>query len=119
MLRRLAGVLTGLLMAHLTFVGSDFACAAHPGHAAGVPHAMARHVHSATTSEDAATDSGPCRTPAVPMCCQGLTSCAPMLSLTKLASFAGVIVLSNTVPEGVRDLPRSEIVAPDPPPPRA
>jgi len=119
MLRRVAALLTGLLMAHLTFVGSDFACAAHPGDTAGVPHAMGHHGHSATTSEGAATESAPCRTPAVPMCCQGLTSCAPVLSLTERAPVAGVIVASKTVPECVRDLPLSEIVAPDPPPPRA
>jgi hypothetical protein len=119
MLRRLAALMTGLLMAHLTFVGSDFACAAHPEDMAGVPHGMVNHGHSATTSETAATESAPCRTPVVPMCCQGLTSCAPVLSLTEAARVSGVIVASKTVSESVRDLPLSEIIAPDPPPPRA
>ncbi|MFL5612458.1 MAG: hypothetical protein ACJ796_02220 [Gemmatimonadaceae bacterium] len=119
MLRRLAALITGLLMTHLIFVGSDFACAAHPGDTAGVRHAMAHHGHSATTSETAATESAPCRTPAAPMCCQGLTSCAPLLSLTEAAPVARVIDASKTVPESVRDLPLSEIIAPDPPPPRA
>jgi hypothetical protein len=119
MLRRFAGLLTGLLMAHLTFVGNDFACAAHPGDTAGVQHAMAHHGHSATTSENAATENVPCRTPAVPMCCQGLTSCAPVLSVTEAAPVAHVMDASKTVPESVRDLPLSEIIAPDPPPPRA
>jgi hypothetical protein len=119
MLRRLAALMTGLLMAHLTFVGSDFACAVHPGDMAGVPHGMAHHGHSATTSGTAATESAPCRTPVVPMCCQGLTSCAPMLSLTEAAPAARVMDATKTVSESVRDLPLSEIIAPDPPPPRA
>jgi len=118
MLRRVAALLTGLLMVHLTFVGSDFACAVHPGDTAGVPHAMAHHGHSATTSENAAAERAPCRTPAVPMCCQGLASCASVLSMTEAARVAGVTVTKNTLPESVRDLPRSEIIAPDPPPPR-
>jgi hypothetical protein len=118
MVRRLAALLTALLMAHLTFVGSDFACAAHPGDTAGMPHAMAHHAEAATTSE-VATDGAPCRTPAVPMCCQGITSCGPVSSLMETARLAGVIVASKIVPESVRDLPLSEIVAPDPPPPRA
>ena len=118
MLRRVAALLTALLMAHLTFVGSDFACAAHPGDTGGVPHAMAHHAGSATPSEDAPTDSAPCRTAATPMCCQGLTSCTP-LSLTEPARLASAMVATNTVPESVRDLPLSEIIAPDPLPPRA
>ena len=48
MLRRVAALLTGLLMAHLTFVGSDFACAVHPGDTAGVPHAGSSDVLSGT-----------------------------------------------------------------------
>jgi len=119
MLRRLAALLTILLMTHLSFVGTDLACAAHPGDSAAVPDAMAHHGHSAMTSESAATDSAPCRTPVVPMCCQGLTSCAPVLSLIEVARAAAAMVTSNTIPERVRDLPLSEIVAPDPPPPRA
>src|SRR5438270_8419616 len=106
-------------MYKLAFVSSDLTCATHPDHLAGLPHAMAHHAHSATTSHHAATEDAPCRTPAVPMCCQGFTSCAAVLSLTEAVPAARVIEASKTVPESVRDLPLSEIIAPDPPPPRA
>jgi hypothetical protein len=42
-----------------------------------------------------------------------------VLTVTEGAPVARAIDASKTVPENVRDLPLSEIIAPDPPPPRA
>lgn len=117
MLRRLVAVVTWLLMAHFTFVGSDFACAEHSGDP-GVPLAMAHHEHAPPMSKGAATESVPCRTPVVPMCCQALTSCATAFSVTDADRHNHLTADGSVVAERVREMPRSEIIAPDPPPPR-
>ena len=81
-------------------------------------HAMAHHERATPRSEHVATDDAPCRTPATPMCCQALTSCAAVMSVTQARSFGYVSVVRSAVPRSVSDMPLSEILAPDPPPPR-
>ena len=118
MLRRFIAALTWLFMAHLTIVGSDFACAAHSGDAAAPSHTMMHHGHASTSSHDARADQAPCRTPAVPMCCQALTSCAATVSLTE-SHYAQHIARDGTaIPAALSEMPLSQIIAPDPPPPR-
>ena len=118
MLRRFTAFLTGLFMAHLTVVGSDFACAKHPGDAAGLHHPIVHHEHAATNLGHAENDDAPCRTHSVPLCCQALTSCAVALAITESHFVHQVAGRDNSVSESVSEIPRSEIVAPDPPPPR-
>jgi hypothetical protein len=119
MVRRFVALLIGLFMAHLTIVGSDFACAKHPGDAAGLHHSMAHHEGPAMNIEHAENDDAPCRTPSLPMCCQASTSCAVAVAIAESHSVHQVAARENSLSESVGEIPPSEIIAPDPPPPRA
>ena len=81
-------------------------------------HAKAHHDHATSGSEHVTADDVPCRTPATPMCCQALISCGAVMSATQARSFGDVGVERNAVPGSMSNMPRSEILAPDPPPPR-
>jgi hypothetical protein len=118
MLRRVVAMLTVLFTANLTMVGSDFACAEHPGDAAGMHKAMAHREHAAPDVSHAQDDEAACSTPSVPMCCQALTSCAVALSPAASQSMPLSARLAGAVLESVSEAPPSEIIAPDPPPPR-
>jgi hypothetical protein len=118
MLRRLVGVLLWVMMAHLTIVGSDFSCASHSGDVAAMSQPMTHHRHAMAGSEQVMIDDAPCRMPTTPMCCQALTSCTAVMSVTQNRSFGCVSVDRSSVPRSASDIPRSEILAPDPPPPR-
>lgn len=118
MLRRVVAALTWLVMVHLTMVGSDFICAAHSGDAAAPPHAMTHHEHASTSPHEARADQAPCRTPAIPMCCQALTSCAAALSLAESQHSNVIARAQRVVPTALGAMPLSQIIAPDPPPPR-
>ena len=79
---------------------------------------MAHHDHAPPNTKGAATESVPCRAPAVPACCQALTSCATVFSMTDAHRHNRLMVDGSVVAERVSEMPRSEIIAPDPPPPR-
>ena len=118
MLRRIVAALTWLFMAHLTIVGSDLTCAAHAGDAAAPPHAMMHHGHPSTGSHEARADQAPCRTPAIPMCCQAITSCAAALPLAESQHSTVIAREGTALPATLGEMPLSLIIAPDPPPPR-
>jgi hypothetical protein len=108
-LRRLAGVLTALFMLHLSLVASDAACAAHMGGRAQMPghadHGQEQHQR-------------PYETPVQPNCCQALASCGSAFAAS--ASRTAPPAPSRVaIPRSVIDMPLSELVAPDTPPPKA
>ena len=119
MARRLVALLTALLMANLTMVGGDIACAKHPGNAAALHPPMSHHQHLATSTERAQNDDAPCRTPSVPVCCQTLTSCAVAIAIAESQPVHRVIRADDSVSRQVIEIPLSQRIAPDPPPPRA
>lgn len=120
MVRRFVAILAGLAMAHLTFVSEDFACAKHTGDAVSAHHAMAHREHRAATNvAHAGNDDAPCRTPLVPMCCQALTRCTVAVAIVESQSVHQLPQSDDSVSVSVREIPPSEIIAPDPPPPRA
>src|SRR5690349_20966761 len=118
MLRRVVALITLLFTANLTMAGSDFTCAEHSGHVAG--HAtMAHHEHAPSGVPGADKNEAPCRAPAVPMCCQAVASCAVALSPASTPPLLRTPRLAGSVLASVSEAPPSEIIAPDPPPPRA
>jgi hypothetical protein len=119
MVRRCFALLTWLFMAHLTFVGGDLACANHPGDTAGMHHATAHHEHAASNPEHAENDEAPCRTPLIPMCCQALQSCTVVVVMVEAGSVHRVSIARASASPSESEIPPSEIIAPDPPPPRA
>ena len=118
MLRRFVALITLLFTANLTMVGSDFVCGEHSGDVAGHV-AMTRHGHATMSGPGEHHEEIPCHTPAVPMCCQALSSCAIALSPAASQSEPLILRLAASVLESRSEAPRSEIIAPDPPPPRA
>ena len=119
MIRRVVALLTWLLMANLTLVGREPVCATtHSTHAAGMHHGHMDHEAVHTTSNQAGSDSTPCGTPSLPMCCQALTSCSMVFSAPDARAGNVPHQLSASILVSVSRLPLSEIVAPDPPPPR-
>ena len=119
MLRRLVAVLTWMLMAHLTIVGSDVACASHSGDVAAMSHAMSHHQHAMPRSEQARMDDAPRGTPATPMCCQALSSCTAVMAVTQARPLGYGGTDRRVILRSGSDMQLSEILAPDPPPPRA
>ena len=120
MVRRFVAILAGLAMARLTLVGEDFACAKHTADAASVHHAMAHHEHHAATNlGHARNHDSPCRTPLVPMCCQALTTCTVAVAIAESQSLHQLPQNDNSVWVSVGEIPLSDVIAPDPPPPRA
>jgi hypothetical protein len=130
LLRRLAGILTALLMLHLSFVASDVACATHmlaghaemstgqatglgSAHAAGMAATMANH-----GSQSRDQHHRPCETPSQANCCQALASCGSTFAAS--AARSSMPSLQRDVfPRSVIDIPLSELVGPDTPPPKA
>jgi hypothetical protein len=119
--RRVFGLLTALLMLHLTIVGADLRCADHSVSAAGehqtmgVTHGPTR---SATTAV-ATTNDRPCQTPTQPACCRALTSCAVNVVLRADQAAAPGPLVRHAIQPATTRLPASPITAPEPPPPKA
>ena len=84
-----------------------------------MPHMTAHAEHAAPNVGHPATDAAPCRTPSVPMCCQALQSCTLALAVAASRTLHPIASDDDSIAASRSDLPRSEIVAPDPPPPRA
>lgn len=118
MLRRFVALLAWLSIAHLTFVGSDFSCATHSGSDSRMQHTMAHHTYDARSADQAREDGAPCQTPMAPVCCQGLTSCFSWLAVIARPSISRIARDGSCMLQIVSKIPPSEIVAPDPPPPR-
>jgi hypothetical protein len=120
--RLLSGLITGLLMLHLTFVGADLACAEHgdrapQGHAPATAH-HERHVVAAHV-EASVTPDQPCETPTQTECCRAMTSCAVNAAFERGAPLASVAPVRSAIEPAVLRAPPSQITSPDPPPPKA
>jgi hypothetical protein len=124
--RRLAAVFMAFLMLHLSVVSSDAACATHmsDAHAHGASMSMgsgsmgggsmgSMHEHRGAVQEPQA----PCDTPVQPNCCQALASCATVFAVGRASAAAHrperAGIAATQLP-----IPLSELIAPDPPPPK-
>ncbi len=126
LLRRFTGVLTAACMIHLSVVASDGACATHAGGAHDMAGGMATASGSAEMDTMMSPDSAvgekatshQCETPIQPDCCRALASCSSTFSVT--ASTAGLPAIQRgEILQNVSEMPRSEMVAPATPPPKA
>lgn len=120
--RCLSGILTGLLMLHLTFVGADLTCAQHGNRPARTrEHAMGhhdRHIAAAHGETVAAADQ-PCETPTQPECCHAMTSCAISAAFQGGVHPGSIPPVRQAIEPAVMRVPLSQITSPDPPPPKA
>jgi hypothetical protein len=122
-MRRLTGLLTSLLLLHLTLVAADLTCAKHGVH--GAAHASqsdgSSHAeHHAPAAPDApGHDETSCEVPTLPACCQALASCGVSIAGERLAGSGGPSHLAAGVLSGTDDMPTSWTLEPDPPPPKA
>jgi hypothetical protein len=127
-LRRLYGIVTALLMLHISFVASDAACATHM--TAGNHAEMSSAAHSGGMAADASMHSQmahaagraqqqqPCETPSQANCCQALASCGSAFVSSDARSALPTLTRSEIFRRTV-DTPASVFVAPDTPPPKA
>lgn len=117
MARRFVAILTCLMTLHLTMVGGDSVCAKHAGHLSGMQHGNEHAPQAGPGADQMGANGAPCETPILPTCCHALTSCST-LSMGVSSAQSRVIVERVPVPQSANDLPLSEIITPDPPPPR-
>jgi hypothetical protein len=119
-MRRLTGLLTSLLLFHLTLVGADLTCAKHgvqgAAHADTSPHA--EH-HAPPRPAETGHDDTSCEVPTVPACCQALASCGLSLVGNPSAESGDLSHLAPGVLSAADDTPTSWTLEPDPPPPKA
>ena len=122
LVRRISGMITALLMLHLTFVGADLACAEHGDRSADEHRGMmAHHEHHTTAAHTegvTATDQ-PCETPTQPQCCHAMTSCAVGAALERGMGPDSVPPIRDVIESAIMRLPLSQVTSPDPPPPKA
>ena len=117
--RRIAAILTMLVMLHLTPVGRDVACAEQEHHGA-----MARmsdaHANDASVGHEARDDASqaPCETPASAHCCDAVASCG-IVALAEPSGTTVAIVAAERAPALVTAHLLSRALGPEPPPPRA
>jgi hypothetical protein len=122
--RGVLGLLTALLMFHLTLVGSDVVCAEHG--TAGAHQAAAHggdHEHEAMTAASANTndvaDHKPCEVPTRPQCCEAFASCSVSLVATATPQRIVTGDFARGILAAAAHRLASQAVAPEPPPPRA
>jgi hypothetical protein len=123
-MRRLTGILTSLLLFHLTLVGADLACAKHGLHHASSSARADRggheqHHQHATQSDIPARDDASCEVPTLPACCQALASCGMSLAGNAATGGSDVLLIAGRVRTVADDVPPSWSLEPEPPPPRA
>jgi hypothetical protein len=107
-------------------VSSDAACATHmsDAHAHGASMSMgsgsmgggsmgSMHEHRGAVQEPQA----PCDTPVQPNCCQALASCATVFAVGRASAAAHRPERAGIAATQLR-IPLSELIAPDPPPPK-
>jgi hypothetical protein len=124
--RRLAAVFMAFLMLHLSVVSSDAACATHMSDAHAHVASMSMgsgsmgggsmgsmHEHRGAVQEPQA----PCDTPVQPNCCQALASCATVFAVGRASAAAHRPERAGIAATQLR-IPLSELIAPDPPPPK-
>ncbi len=122
-MRRLTGLLSSLLLLHLTLVGAALTCAKHGEHgrtdvsqSAASPHV---HQHAATGPDESSYDDTSCQVPTLPACCQALASCGVSMAGDRSTESGDLSHLVASVQPGADDTPTSWTLEPDPPPPKA
>lgn len=122
-MRRFTGLLTSLLLLHLTLVAADLTCVKHGVH--GAAHAAQSDMspdegHHASADSDAPNrDDTSCEVPTLPACCQALASCGVSIAEQRVGESGDLSHLVAGVLYGADDTPPSWSVAPDTPPPKA
>ncbi|MDQ3996491.1 MAG: hypothetical protein M3303_05685 [Gemmatimonadota bacterium] len=117
-------LLSGLTLLHLTMVGADLDCTEHGlenTHSSSQAAVIAQtHQHHAP-AQARGTDhhDGSPEMPALPVCCQALTSCGVSLVEPAGTSTAAVPHLAVGVLAAADDVPASWSAELDPPPPKA
>jgi hypothetical protein len=120
--RLLYGIVVGLLMLHLTFVGADLSCAQHgDAPARGHQHGMMDHHRgdAASVHELTPASEQPCETPTQPGCCRAMTSCAINIAFGNGSALGELPPRHARIASSVSDAPPSQTAAPEPPPPKA
>jgi hypothetical protein len=122
-MRRFTGLLTSLLLLHLTLVGADLPCAKHGSHGAAnvsQPETSPHGGHHAPLRSDApGTYDTTCQMPTLPACCQALASCGVSMAGERSADSGDLPHLVAGVLSGADVTPTSWTLEPDPPPPKA
>ena len=114
--RRLAGLLTGLLMLHLTLVGASLTCVQHGDHGVSGEHMSGHHMRPIAASSSTPTNPQH-ETPAQPECCRAMTSCV-VVAIRSDAQSRDLPPSSSVIEAALMHAPHSPLTPPDPPPPR-
>ncbi len=118
--RRLSGLLTLLVTAHLALVGQGNVCAEHEAAAAGT-QAMAMPDHDAAM--DRGIDHGdahvPCGTTSTSRCCDAVMSCSVAATISSREHYPASAALAAATPTSTTTHLVSRARSPEPPPPRA
>jgi hypothetical protein len=119
-MKRTVGLLILATMLHLVLVGTDLACASHgvasvAGKMAGMPDHHAPVHPTGSHSEG----RGDCHTPAVPDCCNAVSSWAPSNAPATVVATGVEPQAREALTPGPRDAWVSRVTAPETPPPRA
>jgi hypothetical protein len=123
-MRRFVALLSGLMLLHLTMVGADLDCTEHDlesTHPSSQAEMIAQPHHHHAPAQARGTDhhDGSREMPALPVCCQALTSCGVSLVETAGMSASGLPPLAVGVLPAADDVPASWSAELDPPPPKA
>jgi hypothetical protein len=117
--RRLLGLLTMVVMFHLTLVGPDNACTVHgrQGHSS---HMMDMPGHDGMFSDAMVHgNSGePCETPSSAHCCEAVTSCSVSAAIDAQRDPLPSVLLASTAPASTDAHLLSRALGPEPPPPK-
>ena len=122
-MRRLTGLLSSLLLLHLTLVGADLTCAKH-GLADAQPVSQSETSshqghHAPAGPQGAGQGDTSCEVPTVPACCEALASCGVSIAGNPSADAGDLSHVTAGVRAGAADAPTSWSLEPDPPPPKA
>src|SRR5256885_10741623 len=115
-MKRAIAFVSMLLMAHLSFVGNDWACAKHgsamasPAHRA---HSAASHQAQKTTSLGSPNDQ--CEIPARADCCSALASCATTLIPAALTHVDERMLIKADLPAAANMSTPAPLIAPETP----
>jgi len=119
-MQRAIGLISMLLMLHLSLVGSDMVCATHgavKAHAGGAVHSAA-HDHSDSSAVDASQQDDRETSPA-PARCNGVMSCAPTIAIAAVTAVEDPSLVDAAHPAGPTTALLSRVIAPETPPPKA
>ncbi len=117
-MKRALGVVSMLLMLHLSLVAADNMCATHGASKAAPVASQGGHHHHGQPEPSHGSQKENCDTPVSPDCCSALTSCAPTLVLQSAEADELAVVRVSYSTERVESA-ESRVTAPEPPPPRS